>query len=168
MFQARLYPSGRIELAYRAVAERDGFVGLFRALSGRGRILDAAAEAAGDVDEPVLDITDLELVDTGSTLLFRMTLAEDVPEQVDDGEIDYRIFFRFGEYDCGVGLEVNANGREPFTFKRCRPAPRSFGHRVRGSTVEFFVSKTLLHGADRVEWDADVVWWGTGAIRSDR
>ena len=35
----------------------------------------------------------------------------------------------------------------------------SFGHRVRGSTVEFFVSKTLFHGADRVAWDADAVWW---------
>ena len=158
VFQARLYPSGRIELAYRAVAERDGFVGLFRALSGRGRILDAPAEAAGDVEEPVVDITDLELVDTGSTLLFRMTLAEDVPEQVDDGEIDYRIFFGFGEYDCRVGLEVNANGREPFFG--CGPAPYSFGHRVRGSTIELFVSKTLFHSADRIEWDADVVWWG--------
>lgn len=175
VFQARLYPSGRIELAYRAVAERDGFVGLFRALSGRGRILDAPAEAAGDVEEPLLDITDLELVDTGSTLLFRMTLAEDVPEQVDDGEIDYRIFFAFGEYDCRVGLAVNANGREPFF--RCGPAPYSSGHRVSGSTIELFVSKTLLHGADRVEWDADVVWWGReqsdqireiGAARLDR
>ena len=97
VFQARLYPSGRIELAYRAVAERDGFVGLFGGLGGRGRILDAAAEAAGDVAEPVLDITDLELVDNGTTLLFRMTLAADVPEQVDDGEIDYRIFLLFGE-----------------------------------------------------------------------
>ena len=156
VFQARLYPSGRIELAYRAVAERDGFVGLFRTPSGRGRILDAPAEAAGDVEEPVVDITDLELVDTGSTLLFRMTLAADVPEQVDDGEIAYLIFFRFGEYDCVARLAVNANGREPVW--RCRPAPHSFGHRVRGSTVEFFVSKTLFHGADRFAWDAGVVW----------
>jgi len=159
VFQARLYPSGRVELAYRAVAERDGFVGLFRALSGTGHILETPAEPAGDVEEPVLDITDLELVDTGSTLLFRMTLAEDVPEAVDDGEIDYRIFPRFGEYDCVVGLEVNATGREPF-MARCGPAPWRFGHQVRGSTVELFVSKTLLHGADSVEWDADAVWWG--------
>ena len=84
------------------MAERDGVVGLFRALSGRGRILDAPAEAAGDVEEPVVDITDLELVDTGSTLLFRMTLAADVPEQVDDGEIAYLIIFRFGRVRlCG-------------------------------------------------------------------
>ena len=161
VFQARLYPSGRIELAHRAVAERDGFVGLFRTLSGRGDILDTPAEPAGDIEEPMLDITGLELVDTGSTLVFRMTLAEDVPEAVDEGEIDYRIFPRFGEYDCMVGLEVNATGREPF-MARCGPAPRSFGHRVHGPTVELFVSKTLLHGAESVEWDADAVWWGRG------
>ncbi len=161
VFQARLYPSGRIELAYRAVAERDGLVGLFGAPSGRGRTLDTPAEPAGDVEEPVLDITDLELVDNGSTLLFRMTLAADVPKTVDDGEIDYRIFPRFGEYDCVVGLEVNATGREPF-MGDCGPEPRRYGHRVRGSTVELFVSKTLLHGADHVEWDVDAVWWGRG------
>ena len=158
VFQARLYPSGRIELAYRRVAERDGFVGLFRPLSGRGRTLDTPAEPAGDVEEPRVDITGLELVDTGSTLLFRMTLAEDVPEQVEDGVIAYRIFPSFGDYDCRVGLEVNANGREPFF--RCGPAPYSAGHRVRGSTIELFFSKTLLHGADHVEWDVDAVWWG--------
>ena len=175
VFQARLYPSGRIELAYRAVAERDGFVGLFGALSGRGRILDAPAQLAGDVEEPVVDIIDLELVDTGSTLLFRMTLAEDVPEQVADGAISYRIFFAFGESDCRVGLTVNANGREPFW--NCRPAPRSFGHRVRGSTVELFVSKTLSHGADHVEWNAAAEWRAreqfdhideVGPVRMDR
>ena len=158
VFQARLYPSGRIELAYRSVAERDGFVGLFGVPSGRGRTLDTPAEPGGDVEEPVLDMTDLELVDNGSTLLFRMTLAEDVPERVDDGEIDYRIFARFGEYDCIVGLEVNAAGREPFMWD-CGPEPRRFGHRVSGSTIELFVSKTLLHGAGDVEWDADAVWW---------
>lgn len=162
VFQARLYPSGRIELAYRAVAERDGFVGLFRALSGRGHILDTPAEPAGDVEEPVLDITDLELVDTGSALLFRMTLAEDVPEAVDDRRIEYRIFPRFGAYDCLVGLEVNATGREPIRGEGCGATPRTLGHRVRGSTVELFVSKTSLHGAESVEWDADAVWVGRG------
>ena len=159
VFQARLYASGRIELAYRAVAERDGFVGLFRTLTGRGPILDAPAERAGDVEEPAVDITGLELVDAGSTLLFRMTLAEDVPEAVDDGEIDYRIFPSFGEYDCRLGLEVNAAGQEPF-LRDCGPAPGKLGHRIRGSTVELFVSKTLLHGADLVEWDADALWRG--------
>ena len=35
LFQARLYPSGVIQLAYRAVPERDGIVGLFHGQSGR-------------------------------------------------------------------------------------------------------------------------------------
>ena len=159
LFQARLYPSGTIELAYRSVAERDGFVGLFRTLSGRGPVLDAPAEPSGDVESPVLDITDLELVDAGSTLLFRMTLAEDVPETVDDGAISYRFFPSFGEYDCWIELQVNATGREPFIWD-CGPEPKRLGHRVRGSTIEVFVSKTLLHGADTIEWDANALWWG--------
>jgi len=130
VFQARLYPSGRIEFAYRAVAERDGLVGLFGTPSGRGPILVAPAERAGDVKEPVVDITDVELVNTGSTLLFRMTLADDVPEAVDEGGIDYRIFPRFGEYDCAVGLRVNAAGREPILWD-CGPNPWTLGHRVK-------------------------------------
>ena len=174
VFQARLYPSGRIEFAYRAVAERDGIVGLFRSLSGRGRILDATADAAGDVEEPEVDITDLELVDTGSILLFRMTLAGEVPEKVDDGTIGYRIFLGFGEYDNVVELLVNADGRRTNTWG---PAPSRVGYRVRGATIELFASKTLLHGADRVEWDAEAVWWGrqqfdhvpeVGTLRPDR
>ena len=174
LFQARLYPSGAIELAYRAVAERDGFVGLFHGLNIRGRTLDAANDAVGDVEEPVVDITDVELVDTGSTLLFRMTLAADVPERVTDGTIGYRIFLDFGAYDCTVELWVDADGRRTNT---CGPAPWRVGYRVRGTTVELFVSRTLLHGADRVEWDASAVWWGrdqldhileVGTARMDR
>ena len=160
LFQARLYPSGEIKLAYRTVAERDGLVGLFQAQSGRGPVLDKPGEAAGDVDEPAVDITDLELVDAGSTLLFRMTLAQDVPARVEDGEIEYRIFFGFGEYDCSAALEVNATGRESTIWCGPNPNGSGFGHRVDGAIIEFFVSRTLLHGADRVEWDADAIWWG--------
>ena len=36
LFQARLYPSGVIELGYRTVPERDGVVGLFHGLSAPG------------------------------------------------------------------------------------------------------------------------------------
>ena len=41
------------------------------------------------------------------------------------------------------------------------------GHRVHGSTVELFVSKTLLHGAESVEWGRRRRVVGTGARRSD-
>ena len=157
VFQARLYPSGRIELAYRAVAERDGFVGLFHGLNVRGRTLDAVDDAVGDVVEPVLDITGVEIVDNGSTLLARMTLAEDVPERVADGAILYRIILKFGDYNCGVGVSVTATGRRS---GGCGASPGVVGYRVQGTSIEIPISKTLFHGADRVTWDADAVWWG--------
>ena len=163
LFQARLYPSGVVELGYRAVAERDGFVGLFHGGSARGRTLGAADDAVGDVGEPVLDITSVELVDNGSTVLARMTLAEDVPQEVADGTISYRIFLKFANYDCAAGLEVTASGRKPFSFG-CGAEPVGVGYRVRGATVEIPISKTRLHGADRFSWEADAVWWGREEI----
>ena len=158
LFQARLYPSGAIELAYRAVAERDGIVGLFHGLNDRGRTLDTLSAAVGDVALGVLDITRIELVDNGSTVLARMTLAEDVPEQVSDGEIEYRIFLSFGGADCEVGIRVSADGRTPFTW--CS-TPAVVGYRVHGATIEIPFSKTLLNGEHRFSWSADAVWWGT-------
>ena len=160
VFQARLYPSGVVEFAYRAVPERDGFVGLFHGGSARGATLDAVRDAVGDVAEPVLDITGVELVDNGSTVLARMTLAADIPEEVADGTITYRIFLQFGEYDCRMGIEVTTSGRVPSLYDGgCGPPPGDFG-RVQGATVEMYFSKTRLHGADRFVWNADAVWWG--------
>ena len=159
LFQARLYPSGLIEFAYRAVAERDGIVGLFPGLNDRGRTLDILDAAVGNVALGVLDITRIELVDNGSTVLATMTLAEDIPEQVADGAIDYRIFLSFGDIDCGAGITVTASGRAPFTS--CRPAPTVVGYRVHGATIEIPISKTLLNGNDHFAWAADAVWWGT-------
>ena len=161
LFQARLYPSGVIELAYRAVAERDGFVGLFHGLNVPGRTLDAADDAVGDVvgevAEAVLDITGVEILDNGSTLLARMTLAEDVPERVADGAIAYRFLLRFGDYDCGFHVTVTATGRRS---GGCGESPAAVGYRVQGRTIEISISKTLFYGADRLTWNADAVWWG--------
>ena len=158
LFQARLYPSGVIELAYRAVAERDGIVGLFHGLNNRRRTLDTLDAAVGNVALGAVDITRIELVDNGSTVLARMTLAEDVPEQVADGAIDYRVFLSFGDRECTAGITVTADGRAPF---RCGPAPSVVGYRVHGATIEIPISKTLLNGNDHFAWAADAVWWGT-------
>ena len=162
LFQARLYPSGVIELAYRAVPERDGIVGLFHGQSGSGRLLDtvddAVGDVVGDVGEPMMDITSIELLDNGSTLLYRVTLAEDVPERVADGEIVYRIGLDFGNYDCSTGVSVTASGRKPWGV--CGPSLGVGGYRVSGATIEIPISKTLLLGADRFRWWLDAVWWG--------
>ena len=158
LFQARLYPSGVIELAYRAVPERDGIVGLFHGLNAGGHILHAVDDAVGDVAHAVLDITKAELVDNGSTLLARMTFAEDVPEQVVRSAIDYQVIIRFGDTRCAAGIEIDADGRRPFA-DWCGPQPSVVGYRVRGRTIEIPISKTLLNGADHFSWQAGAVWW---------
>ncbi len=161
LFQARLYPSGTIELAYRVVPERDGVVGLFNGMNARGRTLDAVDDAVGDVARGVLDITRIEWIDNGSTVLVRMTLAEAVPREVADGEINYRVFLSPDNSDCRVYLEVSADGHRAGTGE-CGPAPAVVGYRVDGATLEIPISKTLLNGAVRFSWDADAVWWGRG------
>ena len=159
LFQALLYPSGAIELAYRTVPERDGIVGLFHGLNTRGRTLDSVDDAVGDVAHPVLDITKAELVDNGSTMLATITLAEDIPEQVERSSIDYHVSIKFGDTRCAVGLAINADGRQSFA-SWCSPRPSVVGHRVRGRTIEIPISKTLLNGADHFSWQAGAVWWG--------
>ena len=140
------------------MAERDAIVGLFHGLKTRGRTLDALNADVGNVEIGVLDITRIALVDNGSTVLARMTLAEDVPERVAEGTIDFRVFLRFGDVDCAVGVAVSAGGRAPFTW--CGPSPNVVGYRVRGATIEITISKTLLNGGGHFSWAADAVWWG--------
>ena len=159
LFQARLYPSGVVELAYRAVPERDGIVGLFHGLNARGRMLHEVEDAVGDVSHAVLDITKAELVDNGSTLLATMTLAEDVPEQVERSAIEYQVIIRFGDTRCAAGIEIDADGRRPFA-DWCGPQPSVVGYRLHGATIEIPISKTLLNGADHFSWQAGAVWWG--------
>ncbi len=160
-FQARLHPSGVVELAYRAAPERDGIVGLFHGQSSGGHTLDSISDAVADVLHGVLDITKAELVDNGSTLLATITLAEDVPEQVARSAIEYQAILRFGDTRCAVGVEVSAGGRRGFA-DWCSPQPSVVGFKVRGRTIEIPISKTLLNGVDNLSWEVGAVWWGEG------
>ena len=160
LFQARLYPSGVVELAYRTVAERDGIVGLFHGMNDHGRMLDTADDGLGDAStkgNAVVDISRIELVDRGSTVLVRINVAGDVPNQVPDGTIDYRFILEFGDYSCAAGVGISQNGTRGFTW--CA-SPGVVGYRVHGTTVEIAISKVLLHGSDHFSWNADAVWWG--------
>ena len=148
------------------MAERDGIVGLFHGEDAHGRRLDTVRDAADDVGYGVLDITTAELVDNGSTILARITVAEIVPEQMADGEIEYRIFLDFGDHRWAAGIEVTASGRRGFT-SYSRP-PRVVGYRVQGATIEIPISKTVLNGRDHFSWDADAVWWGRDFDRTER
>ena len=158
LFQARLHPSGVVEFAYRAVPERDGIVGLFHGRTASGRALDTVTDAVGDAGNAVLDITKAELVENGSTVLARMTVAGDVPERVPDGEVMYRFFLEAGGYRIDAGVKVSETGRRGFTGGTL--APRVLGYGVRGATIEIPISKTLLDDTDHLSWSADAVWWG--------
>ena len=161
LFQARLYPSGIIELSYRVVPERDGIVGLFHGRDATGGVLDALEDPAGDAPGR-LDITGMEMVDSGSTILARMTLAENVPQAVAEGEMTYWISLDLGDFECSVALLVNADGRRG--EKRCIPVPRVVGFRVRGATIEIWISKTLLDGVEQFAWRGRYVLVGRGRI----
>ena len=76
--------------------------------------------------------------------------------------IVYRIFLRFGNLTAQLGVECNRERTET-DHGRVRPSPGVVGYRVQGTTIEIPISKTLFHGADRFTWNADAVWWGTGA-----
>ena len=158
LFQARLFPSGIVELAYRSVGERDGIVGLFHGINTSGTALDKVDEELGEIANGVVDLTSIELVDNGSTLLARINVAEEVPERVPDGYLEYRVFLDFGGSRCAVGMGISENGRRGFTW--CGLAPAVVGYRVQGATVEIPISKTLFGGADHFSWNADAVWWG--------
>ena len=161
LFQARLYPSGVVELAYRAVPERDGIVGLFYRSDASGNTLDTFDDAHEDVAHGVLDIARIEWVDHGSVMLFRMTLAEAVPEQVHAGTIDYRAFLDLGDSKCLAGINVTTSGRR--AFGECYGSRGSGSYRVDGRTIEIPISKTFLSGlGDHFSWSADAVWWGLG------
>ena len=168
LFQARLYPSGVVELAYKSVAERDGIVGLFHGMEARGRTLDSVEDEVGEVapEEDVIDITKIELVDNGSTLLAIFTVAADVSEHLANANLRYRVILDFGDYTCDVGVRIREAGRSGYTS--CDPAPGAVGYRVDGATIEIPISKISLEGARQVSWNADAVWWGRGFDRLSR
>ena len=105
-FQARLRPSGAVELAFRKVAERDGIVGLFHGADARGASLDVLTDQAGDVSHPMLDIVRAELVDNGSTILARIELAAGRAA----GRSTEFDFLRGQAGVCRLGLRVGHQG----------------------------------------------------------
>ncbi len=164
LFQARLYPSGTVELSYRSAPERDGIVGLFHGQEGAGDILDALDDPAGDAPD-VMDITRVEMLDNGSNMLARITLARNVPQRVPNGTISFRIGLDLGHEVCNVGFEVTTNGWDQ---RSCSSEPHVVGFRVRGATIEIWISKTLLDGVEEFGWEAGAYWWdGDGRERVD-
>ena len=157
-FQARLHPTGALELAYRKAPERDGIVGVFPGTSARDAVLDAATDASGDVSKANVDIVSAELVDNGSTVIAAMTMAADIPGRVSSGSLNYRLYLDFGGSDtCRWKFSVGPTGR---TFDGCGDSPDSVGYTVRGRTLEMLISKTLWIENRRASWTVNAEWRG--------
>ena len=156
VFQVRLHPSGMVELAYRQVSERDGIVGLFHGMDARGRTLGVFEDAVGDVSNPFLDVVSARLVDNGTTVIFSLTVAGNIPERV-DGLLVYRANLNVDGRSCVVELQVRTTGRNPFQW--CGSAP-TLGYSVQGATLEIAIPKILFDNTDTVSWAPSAVWWG--------
>ena len=156
VFQIRLHPSGMVELAYREVSERDGIVGLFHGMDARGRTLSVFEDTVGDVSDPFLDVVSARLVDNGTTVIFSLTVAGNIPERV-DGLLVYRANLNVDGRSCVVELQVRTTGRNPFQW--CGPAP-ALGYSVQGRTLEIAIPKILFDNTDTISWAPSAVWWG--------
>lgn len=164
LFQARIYPSGVIDLSYLRVPERDGIVGLFTGSLTNGVRLD-------HVDDPVdalnvsVEIRSVDVDDFGSLLRFTITMQNNVPSSVATGFIEHRIFLRVNGTECQFSVNV-ADGVT--TRNGCGPAPYVIGHRITGAQVQLFLSKTFLGNATGFAWAADAVWWNSPGTPFDQ
>ena len=158
-FQARLRPSGVVELAFRKLPERDGIVGLFHGGDARGATLDVLTDEVSDVSHEMLDIVRAELVDNGSTLIARIEFAADIPQVVSRSSISYEVEFAFRDRNCEMGLEVNQTGQKPFASFWCGE-PDEVGASVHGNVIEIAVSKTALNGSTDFLWRSSATWRG--------
>ena len=113
-----------------------------------------------------MDVVSAELVDNGSTVIARATMAADIPERVSSGSLDYRFYLDFGAGSsrpgsklatCRVKLSVGSRGR---TAEGCGFVPRAVGYTVRGATLEIPVSKTLWPEEQAVSWHMRARWRG--------
>jgi len=156
-FQARLYPSGMIEMAYPTVPERDGIVGLFSGQPVNGVRLHHWQSPENRAD-PSVAIESTDIYDDGSVLKFVMTMKNDVPAQSSTGTFAYRCMARIN----GDLEQFAANLHDGWDGSSSLGAsPRTAGFRIQGRTVEFYVSKVQLYGIKQFAPSWNVIWWGT-------
>jgi hypothetical protein len=154
VFQARLFPNGVIEFAYKQVSERDGIVGLFPGRNPDGATLDHVDDE-GDVD-PEIDIVSADVVDAGSTVKFRVTMASE------PSAISYRVRLDVGGMQCQLGVVLNSAST---AWSDCSFAlPAAGGVEVVGKTVTLYLSKVALRKANQFFWVLDVESKRTGRV----
>lgn len=154
LFQARLYPTGAVELAYKRLAEKDGIAGLFPGLTGTTGIRLDHADDPLDAPDPSVEVRSVDLYDLGTVLKFAFTMGGDVPTGVDKGELMHRVFLEYGGKVCSVHSSTKQGVS---AGSECGFTP---GVLVSGSEVDLLVPRSALGGADTLQWWGDVVWWG--------
>ena len=157
VFQARLFPSGAIEIAYQNVPEKDGIVGIFAGGNPNGAPLDRLSEP-GDAPDPSVDIASVDVVDAGSVIKFSLNIGAEPPATVPSGPLEYRVHLNIAGSRCGVTLTVGSTRRASSSCGFAAPA--SAGFQVNGTVVDLYLSKVALAGANQFSWAADAVWWG--------
>ena len=125
LFQVRLTPDGAIEFRYEEVAERDGIVGVFSGQAAKSRVLDENGASM--------------IEDTGTAL--RIT----TPLRTDRKAATYAGVFSRGDEPCKALLRMPGEERNT----NCA----GYGV-VRGSDLEFYISKLDLGEGGKFEWAA--------------
>lgn len=154
LFQARLEPSGAIELRYKSLPERDGIVGLFPGVAGNtGTRLDHLDDPA-DAPHASVEIRAVDVYDQGTVLNFALTMESDLPARAEQGELMHRIFLEYGEKRCAVYTSLKS------TLTAASDCGFTPGVSVSGKQLNLLVPRSGLGGATTVRWaGADVVWW---------
>lgn len=157
VFQAKLFPSGDIDLTYKQVPERDGIVGIFAGSTVNSIRLDHG-EHEREVPDPITNIASVDVYDAGTTLKFTITMTSDIPSSVPTGQLGYRVFFEHLGRQCQFGVNVSDAVR---AWSFCSETPGVIGFQIEGKTLSLSLSKVLVENANNFSWAVDVVWWGT-------
>lgn len=155
-FQARLYPSGVIELTYPHIAERDGIVGIFPGKTIHGKLL-SHWHYDGTAPHPGVDVDSADVYDAGTTLDLAFTMKHDALTNVNSGPLDYRCWVNHDGVTDMVSVSVSDQEQMACWLGA---APRTGGWRINGRRVDMFVSKVLLAGCKQCSVTWDVTWWG--------
>jgi hypothetical protein len=152
-FQARLFPSGKIELTYPHVVERDGIVGVFPGNAVQGKLL-SHWKYDGRAPHPSVDVDSADVYDDGTVLDLAYTMKQDAVTNVDSGPLDYRCWINHdGDTDM---VSVSVSDKQQMACW-LGAAPLTGGWKINGPRVDMFVSKVLLANSKQCSVGCDLV-----------
>lgn len=155
-FQARLFPSGEIEMTYPHVVERDGIVGVFPGSAVQGKLL-SHWQYSGKAPHPSVDVDSADVYDNGTVLDLTYTMKQDAVTNVASGPLDYRCWVNHDGITDMVSVSVTHQQQMACWLGA---APLTGGWKINGRRVDMFVSKVLLANTKQCSVNWDVTWWG--------